>query len=272
MANHSTKNIKNTPQKKQLETGAELKSIDDVLKVLDKIIFQSVEENDILGYFAALYRQVTFEVKKEIENDFFDDASRMEKLDVLFAKRYIDAYYAWKANKPVTKSWNATFNYSQRNEPIVLQHLLMGMNAHINLDLGIAAAEISRESDIGLLENDFYRINEILASLVNSVQNNLSVIWPFLKKILAKTGKIDNLLVDFSMEIARDGAWKFAGELWQKPEVEWEACIKERDSVIAEKSKIITDPGTWIKIIFWIVRVSEKGSIHEKIKHLVIKH
>ena len=251
---------------------AELNSIDDVLKALDAIILRAVIENDTLGYFAALYRQVTFDVKKGIEKNFFDDGPRMEKLDVVFAKRYIEAYYAWKENRPVTQSWQAAFSYCQRNEPIVLQHLLMGMNAHINLDLGIAAAEICRGFNIDTLKKDFNRINEILSLQVNGVQKNLSVIWPMLKKILSKTGKFDNFLVDFSMELARDGAWKFGHNLWEKPDIEWKSFIAKRDFIIAEKSKIITTPGTLIKIVFWFVRLTEKGTISKKINHLLAEH
>lgn len=250
----------------------QLNSINDVLKTLDAIIFRSVAENDTAGYFAALYRQVTFEVKKGIENNYFDNGPRMEKLDVVFAKRYIDAYYSWQENRPVTQSWKAAFSYCQRNEPIVLQHLLMGMNAHINFDLGIAAAEISRKTNIDLLKNDFNKINEILSEQVNSVQKNLSFIWPLLKKILSKTGKFDNLVVDFSMKIARDGAWNFGTQLWEKPENKWKDFIAERDLIIANKSKIITEPGTLIKVLFWIVRLTEKGNASEKIKHLTTEH
>src|SRR5690606_12551437 len=102
-----------------------------------------------------------------------------------------------------------------------LQHLLLGMNAHINLDLGIAAAEISTKENIHQLKNDFIKINEILSAQVDEVQFGLSSIWNPLKKILSKTGKFDNYLVDFSMKIARDGAWNFASEMVQSKEYGW---------------------------------------------------
>lgn len=253
-------------------TLSELKSIDDVLEVLDSIIFRSVVENDASGYFAALYRQVTFEVKQRVEDEYFDDGERMERLDVLFAKRYIEAYFLWKDGQPITESWKEAFTFCKKRNPVVFQHILMGMNAHINLDLGIAAAKVSGESDIGLLKNDFFRINEILSFMVDDVQNNLSSIWPLLKKILSKTGKLDNLLVDFSMKLARNGAWRFAENLWETPANEWDECINERDSIIAQKSKIITSPGFWPKVLLWIIRLGEKGSVPEKINYLLAKN
>jgi hypothetical protein len=192
----------------------------------------------------------------------------MEKLDVVFAKRYIDAYYAWQKGEAVTKSWQKAFEISNNYWPIVLQHLLVGMNAHINLDLGIAAAEVSKNKNIDDLENDFNRINEILSSLVNDVQNNLAEIWPTLKKILQKTNKADDFLVDFSMKLARDGAWKSAKKLSVTSENQVDKLLEERDIKVAEKAVLITNPGFVPNLIFKIIRLGEKGTVTSKIKQL----
>ena len=246
----------------------EIKTIDDVILSLEQIIIQAEKNEDPLGYFAALYQKVTIKVKEGIKSSYFDDGARMEKLDVIFAKKYIDAYYAWEQNEPVSISWENAFRYSTLYWPLVLQHLLMGMNAHINLDLGIAATEISRNKSIHNLRDDFYRINEILSSLVNDVQNNLSFIWPPLKKILQKTGKLDDLLVDFSMELARDGAWEFAKQLSLISEKQFAAEVNLRDKKVATKTKLITPSKTWLKIILWIIRLGESGTVSEKINKL----
>lgn len=245
-----------------------LKTIDDVISTLEIITLESMENSDPLGYFAVLYQIVTLEVKKGIENNFFEDGPRMEQLDIVFARRYIEAWMAWKNNEPVTRSWEKAFLLAEKNSPIVLQHLLMGMNAHINLDLGIAAAEVAPGENISSLQTDFFKINDILASLVNEVQNNLSLIWPFLKKILSITGKFDNLLVEFSMEKARDGAWKFAKNLAQTTGSEKDNSIKIRDKKVADKSKIVTNPGRLIQLLVWIIRLGERGTVAQKIQKL----
>ena len=61
---------------------------------------------------------------------------------MIFANRYLKAYSDFQNNKVVSKSWEVAFKGTERFWPIVLQHLLAGMNAHINLDLGIAAAKV----------------------------------------------------------------------------------------------------------------------------------
>lgn len=243
-------------------------TIDDVITILGDIIKQSETNNNPLGYFAALYRKVTIKVKEGIENDFFEDGPRMEKLDIIFASRYLDAYFNYQENKEVTVSWKKAFNLSKKYWPIVLQHLLVGMNAHINLDLGIAAAQVSEGENLEDLKGDFDKINEILSSLVKDVENDLADIWPTLRKILKWTRKVDDFLVDFSMELARDGAWKFAKEIANTPKNQIGSLIEKRDLKVAEKANIIIDPGFIASIILRIIRLGERGTVADKIKDL----
>lgn len=246
---------------------SQIKTIDEVIDALDSIINESIQSNSPLGYFAALYKKVTLKVKEGISNNYFDDGTRMEQLDVVFAKRYLEAYYQFKENEQPTMSWQITFNNASDYWPIVLQHLLLGMNAHINLDLGIPADQISEGKDINLLKDDFNRINEILSELVNEVQNDLAKVWPMLKTILKFSGKADDFLVDFSMKLARDGAWKFACELAENPS-EVDRLIIERDTKVAQKASIVLNPGFIPSFIFKIIRLGEKGTIADRIKFL----
>jgi len=246
----------------------EINSIDDVIATLGNIILKAQENNDTSGYFAALYRKVTIRVKEGIANNEFEDGPRMEMLDVIFACRYINAYYAWKKNERVSESWQKAFDISSGYWPIVLQHLLMGMNAHINLDLGIAAAEVSKNKDINGLQKDFNKINAILASLVIDVQNNLANIWPRLKWILQRTRDVDDFLVDFSMQLSRDGAWTFAVSLAGNQGSNLDTLIAARDVKVAEKSKIITHDGFIASLILGIIRIGERGSVKQKIENL----
>lgn len=243
-------------------------TIDDVITTLQSIINESIKTESTAGYFASLYLKVTEKVKEGIASNFFQDGERMEKLDVIFAKRYIDAYYCYKENKPTTTSWQKAFELTPKFWPIVLQHLLIGMNAHINLDLGIAAAQVCEGQNINSLKDDFNKINDILSSLVNEVEEDLSEIWPFLKKILKFTKKIDSFLVDFSMKLARDGAWEFAEKLASTPREIIPKVIEERDGKVAQKAALITDPGLIPQLIFMVIRLGERGSIADKIRDL----
>ncbi len=242
-------------------------TIDEVIDLLEGIIEESKALESTTGYFAALYQKVTISVKEKLNTGYFDNDQRMELLDVQFANRYFEAYFNYKNGKTITQSWEKTFKHTTDNKLIVLQHLLLGMNAHINLDLGIAAEKISKEN-IKELHDDFNRINKLLALMVEEIQQDLARIWPTLSTVLKWLKNIDNFLIDFSMNLARDGAWKFANNLDSITEIKKDKLIKERDSKIANFAQSII-PTSWIiRLVFGIVRISERGTTISRIKAL----
>lgn len=245
-------------------------TINEVILLLDEIIERSKLEQSNLGLFAILYREVTVKVKEGIHAGAFQNGERMEKLDVIFANRYLKAYYQYQAKEKPSECWGFAFEQAENFWPIVLQHLLLGINAHINLDLGIASAEVSTVEDIEELKHDFDQINFILSSLVAGVEKCLIKIWPTLTWILKATGKIDNFFIDFSMETARNGAWKFANEFVAVPENEREACTQLRDKRITEIARLVSNPGYFVSAVFKIIRIFERGTIAQKIMDMQI--
>lgn len=244
---------------KQAET------IDEVILFLDEIIEKAKIDQSNLGLFAILYREVTVKVKEGILDGSFQNGERMEKLDVIFANRYLKAYYQYQAKEKPSECWGFAFEQAEKFWPIVLQHLLLGINAHINLDLGIASAEVCTPEDIADLQADFDKINAILSNLVAGVEKCLSKIWPTLTWILKYTGKIDTFFIDFSMETARNGAWKFANEFVAVPENEREACTVLRDRRITEIARLVSNPGYFVSAVFKFIRLFERGTIAQKI-------
>ena len=240
-------------------------TIDEVIQFLDEIIEKSKIDQSNIGLFATLYREVTVRVKLGIQDGSFQNGERMEKLDVIFANRYLKAYYQYQAKEKPSECWGFAFEQAEKYWPIVLQHLLLGINAHINLDLGIASAEVSTVEDIEDLKADFDKINFILSNLVGGVEKCLIKIWPTLTWILKVTGKIDTFFIDFSMETARNGAWKFANEFVAVPENEREACTHLRDQRITEIGRLVSNPGYFVSAVFKIIRLFERGSIAQKI-------
>lgn len=243
-------------------------SIEEVITILNTIINDSIKDNNPLGYFAVLYCKVTEKVKEGISEGLFENGPRMEQLDVIFANRYIKAYYEYQQRLTPSDCWEVAFEFSSDYWIIVLQHLLLGMNAHINLDLGIAAAEIAPGDEIHNLKRDFDKINEVLASLVQNVETALSDVWPILKWILKATQKVDTFLIDFSMQEAREGAWKFALSLAPLDSVSFTQSIENRDRKITEIADLIVKPGKIASFLFKIMRLFEIGNVASKIEKL----
>ena len=163
-----------------------------------------------LGFFAALYRTVTIEVQRGIAAGRFEDPERMERLDVVFARRYLDAFESYQAGRPVPRSWRVAFDAATRWRPVVLQHLLLGMNAHINLDLGIAAATVAPREELLRLRRDFDDINTILSSLIGAVEAEISAVSPWIHLLSTVCGEADNALAGFNVQVARKVAWEVA--------------------------------------------------------------
>ena len=78
-------------------------TIDEVIERLGAIIEESVRTESRLGYFASLYNRVTITVRDGVKTGRFEDNARMERLDVLFANRYLDAYDAYRRGEPPTR-------------------------------------------------------------------------------------------------------------------------------------------------------------------------
>lgn len=81
----------------------------------------------------------------------------MERLDVVFANRYLKAFEKYQNIQAPTRSWQLTFEASKRWWPTVFQYLLLGMNAHIYLDLDIAAARTSPRDALHALKIDILK-------------------------------------------------------------------------------------------------------------------
>ncbi len=239
------------------------RTIHDVVAELGEVVETCRREELRAGYFAALYRRVTMGVRDWIAEGRFDDGPRMERLDVLFADRYLDAWRAWREGRPTSRSWAVAFAASQRWWPVTLQHLLLGVNAHINLDLAVATARTAPGGEVRAMEDDFLRINDLLASMVDDVQERLAGTWPLLRLLDWVGGRTDEATVHFSIDRARREAWAFALRLSEHPEEAWVDPMDRADHVVAALGGLVERPGPLLGSTLRFVRLGELRSTRE---------
>jgi hypothetical protein len=244
-------------------------TIDEALAGMDDIIARARADGDRRGYFAVLYRKVTAKVKEGVETGFFDDAEQMVRLDCLFADRYLDAVAAADAGGTPTRSWALTFDLASRWRPLILQHLLLGINAHINLDLGVAAARCAPGSELPGLRRDYDRINAILASMIAAVQEDLQRVSPWLHWLDRFGARTSSELIRFSIVTARAGAWRFASTLATTDANAWDAAIAERDRRVAEIGRMVAHPGVWMSGGLLAVRLRERNEVRRNLDLLL---
>ncbi|SRX72481.1 DUF5995 family protein [Aequorivita antarctica] len=236
-------------------------TIDEVIAQLDQIIDAECSTKSCMAYFPILYRKVTVRIKEGILNNEFENNQRMEKLDVLFANRYIDAYECLGKNKPFTQSWKKAFEAVKNSNLLIMQHLLLGINAHINLDLGIAVAKtVGDDGDLMSFENDFNKINEILGSMITNVEAKIISVSP-LFGLLDRFGKgREDKLVSFSINVARDGAWLFANQYHISPNKE--EVLQSRDKIIGTLAEKLIYQKSWVlKYLVKTIHFFEKKDV-----------
>jgi hypothetical protein len=243
-----------------------MKTIEEVLIRMDQIVEECRTDESRIGYFAVLYREVTRRIKKGILAGEFEDNPRMEVLDVLFAKRFIEAYELWKSHRSPTESWKLALEASKNSGLMVLQHLLLGINAHINLDLGIAASETMYGKNLNDIKNDFDKINDVLAELVDGVKANISRVSPIFGMLIPLAKGNDELLLNFSIQLARDGAWKYAGEYHAEPNKNFQ--IQDRDKKISALAQKLINPGKLLGFLTKIVAFAEWKSVIRTMEQL----
>lgn len=245
-------------------------TINDVLAELDKIVETTIDDNSYLGIFAYVYRRTTAAIAEGIREGRFEDGARMESFDVDFADRYIKAFWRHKDEEPVTGAWEVAFRAAENRSATILQHLLLGMNAHINLDLGIAAAGIAPGGTIGSLKNDFVTVNEILAGLVDEMQQRIARVSPLMFLLDWVGDSHDEAVVNFSIRKARNFAWRFAEDLAAAPDRDArDELILKADHHIAELGRIVADPpGFLLPRALTVIRWFEEKNTREVIDRL----
>lgn len=151
----------------------------------------------------------------------------------------------------------------------MLQHLLLGMHAHIMLDLGIAAATVSPGESIHALERDFHGINTLLADMVDDIQDALSEVSPWGAAILDFAGgRSDEFLINFGVKTVRASAWRWATELAVTPHEEWPALIESRDRDVHFLARVIQRPGPLLRCALVLARLGEPRDVRRVIEML----
>jgi hypothetical protein len=241
---------------------------DGTVAAMSAVTARARANNDRIGEFAAMYTAVTRRVRHLAEEGAFADADRMAAFVERFAARFLDAVAARDAQRPVTKSWSAAFTAAREWRPGVLQNLLLGMTAHIGLDLGVVAADVATgPAGRGLQEMrpDFDAINDVLASLVPNVESAVGRLSPGIALLDKAGGRADAFAVARVIAVARDLAWRNATELTTLNPAARVTATAHMDTEVSEMSRLIAHPGPIMSAVLLPIRLRERRSLAESI-------
>ena len=241
-----------------------MSTFDSVVSALDSVIEWSIDASCRLGYFAALYKRITIAVRTAVSNGAFQDGPRMERFDASFAGRYFDAlngYFHSEQFPRPTRSWQKAFDAVDRVDLIILQHMLGGINAHIELDLGITAQQIAPAMKLPNLHDDFNTLNAVLASQVNGVVDDIDQLSPELADLYQILADNEIFVINQAVAAMRDSAWRFAVVLAVVPGFTRPLAVYVRDRTVAAQADLIYHPPGIIGVIQATLRdIAEKES------------
>jgi len=244
------------------------KTIDEVLERLDEIIALSSANNDPLGYFAYIYRRTTAQIQQAIQESKFEDNPRMEKFDVHFANKYLQAYTDYQEGKVVCSPWAVAFDI-KNTRLTILQHIILGMNAHINYDLGLTAAEFTKGAPVESLKNDFMLVNDVLASLVDELQLKVGRVSRLMFLLDWIGQRNDEAIMNFGMGKARQQAWNFAVGISNLSDPEKKAKIEDVEGFTANLGEMVKHPrGKLLAFVIKIIARFEEKDVRTVIQKL----
>src|SRR3954466_11418240 len=109
--------------------------LDDVVAGLALREQRFREAGDRRAVFATLYGIVSAEIRAQVAAGAFHDNAWVHRYAVTFANFYRQALDDYDAGRPVAKAWRLCFDTARAGSGLVLQDMLLGINAHVNNDL-----------------------------------------------------------------------------------------------------------------------------------------
>lgn len=201
------------------------------------------KHNDLRGVFTTAYLHITQSIGAALQENSFKNNSWSRDYLVAFANLYREAIlnYEQGNSQQVPKSWKISFNLAKNDDGYIIQHLLLGINAHINHDLALALHQVSIDPDREEKYQDHTDINIILEKATDSLKRNVAEKYaPILKRLDRGLGTVDDEITAFSIPKAREHAWSMAIVLTSSPtEFEKNIFRKSLDDQAAVLARLI---------------------------------
>jgi hypothetical protein len=191
-------------------------SVQEVVDALVVLEDRFVTAEDKRGIFVTAYRTITLELQRRIGTSRFEDPAWVSRYLLAFANLYRRALHAYEqpGGEPVPRPWQVAFDVAARGPALLMQHLLLGINAHINHDLALGLLEVTIDPQRESRRRDHTAVNEALKEATDPVQRRLAQLYaPALTVLDGACGLLDERVTNFSFAKARDCAWNAAVRL-----------------------------------------------------------
>ena len=209
-----------------------MKPMADEQTVIDRmqtLVEHWEQVSDRRAEFLTCYRLMTSSMFVAIDAGEFHDPVWVTCLLHHFAEYYfvaLEDYEHGSAGTPAV--WRLTFDTVRQRDVLVLQNLLLGINAHINYDLVLALVDLL-ESDWESLTpehrqmryEDHHHVNEIIGRTVDSVQDQVvERALPIMEFVDDLLGPVDEWIASRTIGHWREAVWNAAVQMLESSDEE----------------------------------------------------
>lgn len=182
---------------------------------------------DRRAIFLRCYLLMTHNMLAAVEDGAFRDCDWVHALLHRFADYYFEALSTYEQDvDQAPPVWRRVHDVARREEALVVQDLLLGVNAHINYDLVLTLVDMLEPewAHLSTPERharyaDHCRINHIIGATIDAVQDHvIETVAPEMNVVDTFLGRLDEWLISQLITRWRDEVWQHAVEMLVRPE------------------------------------------------------
>jgi hypothetical protein len=219
--------------------------------MLERCIRTARDENSADAYFPLIYLWETADINRAADEGVFEAPDEIRKMIVAFANRYFTARASFRSGQPTSRAWALAFRAARSSSALVVQHILLAMNAHINLDLAAATAET------GLPWPDYSKVDNILGAGVGKIQGCLNRTTLVLRAVDLVGRDFDEMFTVYSVKAARRYAFDMALRLRNTPEAGRPALVAEADACALKYGELLLRPPLRDRLLLAALHLTE---------------
>ncbi|HEX2913565.1 MAG TPA: DUF5995 family protein [Chloroflexia bacterium] len=185
-------------------------SIDEAIENFCALEYFFYTHHDRRAVFITAYLAITRELKLKVSQGFFQDNEWVRRYGIAFANLYRVALLAYEQGNlaAVPKAWVIAFDTAKNNRGLVMQDLVLGINAHINHDLPLALNEVGIDPERDKRYQDHTAVNQMLGAATQLMKDRVCAMYaPALSVLDHVLNPADDAFASFSVDKARESAW-----------------------------------------------------------------
>lgn len=224
-----------------------------LVKKMEEVASRWENQQDPRAIFLRCYSMMSANMLQALAHNRFQNKEWVTQLLQRFADYYFDALACFDCGEAVPAVWQHVHQLSTRKKLHVLQHLLLGVNAHINYDLVLTLHDMLENEwdDLSPKEResrymDHLMVNTIIAETIDAVQDEVVEQYsPYMDFIDRIMGRLDEKLLVRLIARWRESVWDNAVNMLNSQEADQKEAVRQ-----ALEQKVL-QTCTWLEADLW---------------------